>query len=437
MRANIYTTNLKNGNLGLLLSIICCKLRFNTSLGSVHPTDWDCINAHITGKKTKPTAKASAVIALYDKIRTEIRKYEIGVESGFIEQCTTESIKKIVNDCKGRKTTTYRTQLKTLFVQWCEYGSKRRNTSISTINQRSVVLSVLEELNLPLDKLSTLKGLERLESFLVNKHYSNSTVRLYMSITKTMLTYGARNGICDGDFLKYKCELKQPTVKEKAVIYLTPDEVQRFKDVETAGTKKDVQRIFLFQCYTGLRVSDVLDLTWQDIRHGHIVKTMIKTGEMINNRLPNDAMQLLDEIRATETLHNFGNTIFRSYALNCIERNIRLIAETAQINEPIKITTYRDGKRQQTTLPKWQLLSSHAGRKSFVVNALSIGATANQVIKYTGHSTIQAMQPYIDITDTAKDNLITALDNARNNKINEITEQIKLLQDELKRLSTI
>ena len=44
----------------------------------------------------------------------------------------------------------------------------------------------------------------------------------------------------------------------------------------------------------------------------------------------------------------------------------------------------------------------HIGRKTFIVNALSLGVPPNVVMKWTGHSDYKSMKPYIDIVDSVK-----------------------------------
>ena len=52
--------------------------------------------------------------------------------------------------------------------------------------------------------------------------------------------------------------------------------------------------------------------------------------------------------------------------------------------------------------PKWELVGTHSGRRTFIVNALSLGITPNIVMKWTGHSDYKAMKPYIDIAEKTK-----------------------------------
>lgn len=66
-----------------------------------------------------------------------------------------------------------------------------------------------------------------------------------------------------------------------------------------------------------------------------------------------------------------------------------------------------EGKSQERideVTPKYALLSTHAGRRTFICNALALGIPAQVVMKWTGHSDYKAMKPYIDIADDIKAN---------------------------------
>ena len=67
---------------------------------------------------------------------------------------------------------------------------------------------------------------------------------------------------------------------------LTMEEIELFANV-TPGKPEDaeVQRAFLFACLTGLRLSDIMDLKWTDIKDNDgratIIKEQIKTGRPV------------------------------------------------------------------------------------------------------------------------------------------------------------
>lgn len=83
---------------------------------------------------------------------------------------------------------------------------------------------------------------------------------------------------------------------------------------------------------------------------------------------------------------------------------LRELTELAEIDEPIRETYYKGNERIDEITPKYALLSSHAGRRTFICNALALGIPPQVVMKWTGHSDYKAMKPYIDIADQTKIN---------------------------------
>ena len=76
--------------------------------------------------------------------------------------------------------------------------------------------------------------------------------------------------------------------------------------------------------------------------------------------------------------------------------------EFCEFNTPITRVTYRGGKREESTKPKYELIGTHAGRRTFICFALSSGIPPQVVMKWTGHKDYKAMKPYIDIAEKVK-----------------------------------
>lgn len=94
------------------------------------------------------------------------------------------------------------------------------------------------------------------------------------------------------------------------------------------------------------------------------------------------------------------------YALRYLKMNdyLKELGELAEINEPVRETYYKGNERIDEVTPKYALLSTHAGRKTFICNALALGIPAPVAMKWTGHSDYKAMKPYIDIADDIRAN---------------------------------
>ena len=101
--------------------------------------------------------------------------------------------------------------------------------------------------------------------------------------------------------------------------------------------------------------------------------------------------------RVVETYH-------RKVEKRCWPSLLKELGELAEINEPVRETYYKGNERIDEVTPKYALLSTHAGRRTFICNALALGIPAQVVMKWTGHSDYKAMKPYIDIADDIKAN---------------------------------
>ena len=81
---------------------------------------------------------------------------------------------------------------------------------------------------------------------------------------------------------------------------------------------------------------------------------------------------------------------------------LKEVGKLCGIDQPVTITYYRGNERIDEIYPKYELLGTHAGRRTFICNALMMGIAPQIVMKWTGHSDYKAMKPYIDIADSAK-----------------------------------
>ena len=77
-------------------------------------------------------------------------------------------------------------------------------------------------------------------------------------------------------------EAFRPALKSapKKVIFLNRQELEKLEKFDISNTKLYLTRVrdvFLFQCYTGIRYSDLANLKRCDVHENHIEITTIKT----------------------------------------------------------------------------------------------------------------------------------------------------------------
>lgn len=194
----------------------------------------------------------------------------------------------------------------------------------------------------------------------------------------------------------------KPTLKQtqKPIIYLTKEELQRVRDLDLSNSKLEpVRDIFLFCCFSSLRHSDADNLRRSDIKGNHMNVTTIKTGDSVSIELNDITKAILEKYKDVPFKDNKALPSFTNQAMN---RSLKDLCQLAEINDPIRVTTYKGNVRTDTVYPKWELVGTHTGRRTFIVQALSMGISPNVVMKWTGHSDYKAMKPYIDIVDSIK-----------------------------------
>jgi hypothetical protein len=86
---------------------------------------------------------------------------------------------------------------------------------------------------------------------------------------------------------------------------------------------------------------------------------------------------------------------------------LKELGQLAEITEPVRIVRYQGVKRVEDRGPKWQFLSSHVARKTFVTISLERGMRPEVVMSVTGYISFKTMKKYIALTDQARREEIT------------------------------
>ena len=232
------------------------------------------------------------------------------------------------------------------------------------------------------------------------EHLSNTTVLKQLGYLKWFLQWAATNKYHNVmDFKTYKPHLV--TTKRK-VIFLTIDEIKQLLAAEIPESRPALERIrdvFVFCCFTGLRHSDAYNLRRSDIKDGSIEITTKKTADSLIIDLNDVSKGILDKYQDFLFPDNKALPVISNQKMNDYLTDL---CKIAGITEEIRITTYNGGQRIDEIKPKYELITTHAARRSFICNALAAGIPVNVVMKWTGHSDYAAMKPYIDVADEIK-----------------------------------
>jgi integrase len=221
---------------------------------------------------------------------------------------------------------------------------------------------------------------------------TNNTIGKYVSTLKTFLAWAEeRRAAIPKDYRKFKVD-----EEDVEVVALTMDEVNRLEGlVLTEHPRLDrVRDLFLFACYTSARFGDVQKLHFDDIRDNvwHLRMGKTRTETLIH--LIPQAIELVNKYRLDGRMPTISSQRMNDY--------LKELGQLAEIDEPVRIVRYQGAKRIEDRGPKWQFLTSHVARKSFVTISLERGMRPEVVMSFTGHRSFKTMKKYIALTEKGR-----------------------------------
>ena len=294
-----------------------------------------------------------------------------------------------------------------IFNEFVSECGKQNNWTDSTYEKFAAVKNHIKEFRAePTFVYFDEEGLNNYVDFLrKTKDMRNSTIGKQLGFLKWFIRWAFKKGYHQNiAFETFKPKLKNTP---KKVIFLTWDELNKLKACNIPQNKQYLERVrdvFLFCCFTGLRYSDVYNLRTSDVKADHIEITTVKTADSLVIELNNHSKAILEKYK---DVHFEGNKVLPVISNQKMNDYLKELGELAEINEPIRETYYKGNQRIDEVTPKYALLGTHAGRRTFICNALALGIPAQVVMKWTGHSDYKAMKPYIDIADDIKANAMS------------------------------
>jgi len=242
------------------------------------------------------------------------------------------------------------------------------------------------------------RGMADLMSYFISQGKKNGTVTRYLKTVKWFLRWAKHRDLCKEKVAtEYKPHLKDV---KKRVIFLTWSELMTVYNCEFSEDETRLAHArdkFCFSCFTGLRYSDVVALNKTDVTDDAIFITTQKTHDLLRIELNKYSKAIIERYKDTE-----GASMFPKTSTQKMNDYLKEIGKKCHLDSVISESYYTGGKRMEESHKKWELLTTHCGRRTFICNALMLGIPADVVMKWTGHSDYKAMRPYIDIADETK-----------------------------------
>lgn len=211
-------------------------------------------------------------------------------------------------------------------------------------------------------------------SIMEDRGYKPNSIRLYVVIVRQLLGMAKDERLID--FIPKTSEIV-PKKEKNVRTYLTMDEVRKL--LETECNNPEVKRAFMFSCFTGLRISDVMALRKENIVGENIVLNQKKTLEPVIIPIGENARKFLEDGEGLP---------FRLPLNNTLNKHVKNWVKKAGI--PKKVTF-------------------HIARHSFATLALSSGADLYVTSRLLGHTSVNTTAIYAKIVDEARKKAIDAI----------------------------
>ncbi len=290
------------------------------------------------------------------------------------------------------------TPAKTLFNYYEEYiESKKLSASENSIKKYQTNLNHLRDFS-RISKFTVEFGsitdafLDKyLQFFINNLKHNNNTISRNIRILKSFLNWASKRGYNQN--LNYRNFSFGGFSGE--IIYLTMEELMRMYNLPIQNERlARVRDIFCFGCFTGLRYSDVKNLKKTDVRGEFIRSTSIKTRDLLNVPLNSFSKALLQKYGNFPTEYCFP--VMSNQKMNDY---LKELGQLASLDEQITLVEFKGPDRIETIYFKYQLLSTHVARKTFVTNAYRQGIPTEVIMKITNHKSHQTVARYLKIEE--------------------------------------
>jgi integrase len=204
-----------------------------------------------------------------------------------------------------------------------------------------------------------------------------STAKTYLSALKATINRAIKENIISDNPCKNITIKAQDAKKE----FLLQEELEKVVNQETPFI--EVKNAFLFSCFTGLRLSDIIALTWREVEHGYLYFRQKKTKNPERILLTADASSILDDQKKK---HVESNHVFDlPHSMNKLNIILKSIIQAAGITKNITF---------------------HCGRHTAATSWITAGVDIFVVQKLLGHSDINTTMVYAKLIDKKRDEYV-------------------------------
>ena len=237
-----------------------------------------------------------------------------------------------------------------------------------------------------------LDFLARYQTFLKKEGLEQNTIHAYVGRIRSLFNKAIQAGIVDigsTPFINYK--IKQGKVSKER---LSIEEIRKIEDLDLEENSLiwHVKNLFLFSFYNaGIRISDVLLMSWDNIKEGRLVYKMYKTAKPHSLNLLEKPLTILKLYKDRSNTYIFPFLSDRYDYSDSMFLHNQIVSKTALVNKYLKEIAKRAGITKKIT--------THTARHSFADIARQKTDNIYNLSKTLGHSSLKVTEAYLSSFD--------------------------------------
>lgn len=287
----------------------------------------------------------------------------------------------------------------TCFDEYIKTGqlSKSYNTIKSYVTVKGFLFAFQNATNykISFQSVNSIFFEELMKYAFQTKEIENNYYSKIIGILKSFLNWCVdKDYTTNREFEKFKA-----SENDIDIIYLTNEELFKLYNFDFKNDRLNhTKDFYCMGCFTGLRFSDLSKLYQANISDTHITISIQKTKTQ-NHSIPLNKY-------SKEILKKYKNTIYEPLPYISAQKFNKYIKECCQIiglDKPITITSFSGTKKILKTLPKYELITSHTARKTFITNSLILGIEPKAIKKIANIKKDAVLDKYMEITEEYKD----------------------------------
>lgn len=372
---------------------------------TIDPNDWDpnkeCFD--ISKRKKYPKTNVDrAYNDLIDEFNLKIEEFKVNLKRFLIKQenVDSKSLQSFLRTYNGKKeipkTTTKAVMNKTiplLMTEFIEYYIKERDRdsylhmkelSLGSVKAYRKIKEKINQIN-PTLKITDINDEFRKTYTIWGKKekYSDHYIVKNLKYIKTFVEYAKKKGlpvstdVSNWSFREIKKDYYDPTLND--------EELNIIENYEFVETELNIARDWLILgCHCGQRVSDLLQFTESKVTEGDFIEFTQKKG---NKKI---AIYMFPTVKKIREKYNGFPPKMTDQSFNL---HIKEVAKKCGLREIIKGGKMIENRKVVGEYEKWELITSHICRRSFVTNyRYKLGD--DTMLYMTGHTTTKMLDRY-------------------------------------------